>query len=186
MCSRVYKHMDFPGGPVVRLCLPMQGLWVRSLVEELRSHMPHNKNTKHKAEAYCNKFNKDFKNGPHQKKLHSALYTYCCFFIVQFFCHVLLFATPWFLACQAPLSMEFSRQEYWSGYYSLLQAIFMTHRSKPGLLHCRQMLYHLSHQRSPYIYIYIYTHGEREYVNIYKMVLTLKEFLRRSLLRRRS
>ena len=69
MCSRVYKHMDFPGGPVVRLCLPMQGLWVRSLVEELRSHMPHNKNTKHKAEAYCNKFNKDFKNGPHQKKL---------------------------------------------------------------------------------------------------------------------
>ena len=23
--------------------------------------------------------------------------------------------TPWMLACQAPLSMEFSRQEYWSG-----------------------------------------------------------------------
>ena len=28
--------------------------------------------------------------------------------------HVLLFATPW-VACQAPLSMEFSKQEYWSG-----------------------------------------------------------------------
>ena len=27
--------------------------------------------------------------------------------------HVWLFETPW--ACQAPLSMEFSRQEYWSG-----------------------------------------------------------------------
>ena len=26
-----------------------------------------------------------------------------------------LFATPWTIACQAPLSMEFSRQEYWSG-----------------------------------------------------------------------
>ena len=26
-----------------------------------------------------------------------------------------LFATPWIVACQAPLSMEFSRQEYWSG-----------------------------------------------------------------------
>ena len=26
-----------------------------------------------------------------------------------------LFATPWTVACQAPLSMEFSRQEYWSG-----------------------------------------------------------------------
>ena len=24
-------------------------------------------------------------------------------------------ATPWTLACQVPLSMEFSRQEYWSG-----------------------------------------------------------------------
>ena len=26
-----------------------------------------------------------------------------------------IFATPWTTACQAPLSMEFSRQEYWSG-----------------------------------------------------------------------
>ena len=25
------------------------------------------------------------------------------------------FATPWTVACQAPLSVEFSRQEYWSG-----------------------------------------------------------------------
>ena len=28
---------------------------------------------------------------------------------------VRLFATPWTVACQAPLSMGFSRQEYWSG-----------------------------------------------------------------------
>ena len=28
---------------------------------------------------------------------------------------VWLFATPWTVAHQAPLSMEFSRQEYWSG-----------------------------------------------------------------------
>ena len=28
---------------------------------------------------------------------------------------VQLFATPWTVACQAPLSMEFSRQEYWRG-----------------------------------------------------------------------
>ena len=26
-----------------------------------------------------------------------------------------LFAAPWTIACQAPLSMEFSRQEYWRG-----------------------------------------------------------------------
>ena len=29
--------------------------------------------------------------------------------------HVKLFATPWTVACQAYLSKEFSRQEYWSG-----------------------------------------------------------------------
>ena len=28
---------------------------------------------------------------------------------------VRLFATPWIVAYQAPQSMEFSRQEYWSG-----------------------------------------------------------------------
>ena len=30
-------------------------------------------------------------------------------------------ATPWTVACQAPLSMRFSRQEYWVGCHSLLQ-----------------------------------------------------------------
>ena len=29
--------------------------------------------------------------------------------------HVRLFAAPWTVACQAPLSREFSRQQYWSG-----------------------------------------------------------------------
>ena len=29
--------------------------------------------------------------------------------------HVQLFATPWIVACQAPLSMKYFRQEYWSG-----------------------------------------------------------------------
>ena len=29
--------------------------------------------------------------------------------------HVCLFATPWTVTHQTPLSMEFSRQEYWSG-----------------------------------------------------------------------
>ena len=31
---------------------------------------------------------------------------------------VRLFATPWTVAGRAPLSMEFSRQEYWSGLYT--------------------------------------------------------------------
>ena len=49
------------------------------------------------------------------------------------------------------LSMEFSRQEYWSGYF-LLQGIFPTQGSNPGLLHCRQILYCLSHWGSPWMW----------------------------------
>ena len=36
--------------------------------------------------------------------------------------------------------MEFSRPEYWSGYISLVQGIFPTQGSNPGLPHCRQIL----------------------------------------------
>ena len=35
--------------------------------------------------------------------------------VVESFSHVQLFATPQTVPCQAPLSMEFPRQEYWSG-----------------------------------------------------------------------
>ena len=35
--------------------------------------------------------------------------------IASVFSCVRLFVTPWTVACKAPLSMEFSRQEYWSG-----------------------------------------------------------------------
>ena len=55
---------------------------------------------------------------------------------------VQLFTTLWSLAHQAPLSMEFSRN-------SLLWGIFPTQESNLGLLHCRQVLYHLSHLSSP-------------------------------------
>ena len=34
---------------------------------------------------------------------------------VKSLCRVWLFATPWTVACQAPPSMGFSRQEYWRG-----------------------------------------------------------------------
>ena len=35
------------------------------------------------------------------------------------------------------------------GCHSCLQGIFSTQRSNPGLLHCRQIAYHLSHQGNP-------------------------------------
>ena len=70
----------------------------------------------------------------------------------ELFSHVWLFATPWNVAHQALLSMEFSRQEYWSGWPYLLQRIFLSWRENPGLLHYRQIIYHLSHHGSPIHY----------------------------------
>ena len=37
---------------------------------------------------------------------------------------------------------------------TLLQRIFPTQGLNPGLSHCRQILYHLSHKRSPYISVF--------------------------------
>ena len=39
------------------------------------------------------------------------------------------------------------------GCHSLLQWIFLTQGSNLGLLHCKQILYHLSHQRSPDLWV---------------------------------
>ena len=48
--------------------------------------------------------------------LTSALVPSVCVCVcTQLLIRVPLFATPWTLVCQAPLSMEFSRQEYWNG-----------------------------------------------------------------------
>ena len=55
-----------------------------------------------------------------------------------------LFVAPWTVACQAPLFMEFSRQEFWSG----LPFPPLRYLSDPGiepgllrLLYCRGILY---------------------------------------------
>ena len=50
---------------------------------------------------------------------------------------------------QAPLSMGFSRQEYWSELPFPSPEIFLTQGLNAGLLNCRQVLYHMSHQESP-------------------------------------
>ena len=44
---------------------------------------------------------------------HSEVFLAVC--VLNHFSRVRLFATPWTVAHQAPLSMGFSRQEYWSG-----------------------------------------------------------------------
>ena len=52
------------------------------------------------------------------------------------------FVTPWTVACQAPLSLGFPRQETGMGCHFLLQGIFLTQGSNPCLLIGRQILYH--------------------------------------------
>ena len=58
--------------------------------------------------------------------------------VVLLFCAVLsrvrLFATPWTVAYQAPLSMGFPRQEYWSGCHFLLQSVRSVQFSSVQLL----------------------------------------------------
>ena len=60
--------------------------------------------------------------------------------------------TPWTVAYQAPPSMGFSRQEYWSGFHFLLQGILLTQGLNPCLLiSCtgRQILYHCATWKAP-------------------------------------
>ena len=63
---------------------------------------------------------------------------------------VQLFATPRAVVRQAPLSMEFSRQEYWSGYPFPSPGDF----PDPGIKLAGRFFYYLSHQGSPYIIPY--------------------------------
>ena len=56
------------------------------------------------------------------------------------------------------------------GSLSLLQGIFPTQGSNPGLLHCRRILYQLNHKGSPHgnhIYTHIYSCLVANYIYIY-------------------
>ena len=61
---------------------------------------------------------------------------------------VQLFATPWTLAHQAPLSMGFSRQEYWSGLPFPSPGDLPNPRIKPRSPVLQVILYHLSYRGS--------------------------------------
>ena len=65
--------------------------------------------------------------------------------------HVWLFATPWIVASQAPLSTEFSRPEYWSGQPFPFSRGLPNPGIEPRSPNCRLILYCLSHQGSPRI-----------------------------------
>ena len=61
-------YRDFPGSPVVKTSPSNAG--GAGLLPGWGAKIPHAlgaKNQNIKQKQYCNKFNKDFKNGPHQK-----------------------------------------------------------------------------------------------------------------------
>ena len=58
------------------------------------------------------------------------------------------FVTAWTAACQAPLSMGFSRQEYWSGSPFPSPGDLSDPGIKPVCLHCRRILYWPSYKGS--------------------------------------
>ena len=60
-----------------------------------------------------------------------------------------LFATLWTASCQAPLSMRSPGKNTGVGFHALLQGIFLTQGSNPGLLHCRQILYLWATREAP-------------------------------------
>ena len=59
---------------------------------------------------------------------------YMCACMLSYLSCVQLFVTLWTIACQIPLSMGFSRPEYWSQPPFLLQGICPTHGSNQCLL----------------------------------------------------
>ena len=65
--------------------------------------------------------------------------------VLSRFSCVRLFATPWAVASQAPLSRDSPGEIIGMGCHALLQGIFPTQRSNPclpQLLYCSQILYH--------------------------------------------
>ena len=86
--------------------------------------------------------------------------------------------------CNLPvaLSTEFSRQEYGVGSHSILQGIFLIQGTKQDILHCKQILYCLSHQGStpgiiqfisvfwPPESLHLLLHGQMPF--IYQLALT--------------
>ena len=55
--------------------------------------------------------------------------------VLSFFSCVQLFAGPWTVACHAPLSMELSKQDYWSGMPFLISGDPPDPGIEPHLLH---------------------------------------------------
>ena len=82
--------------------------------------------------------------------------------VLSRFSCVQLFSTLWTVARQDPLSMGFSKQEYWSGLPCPPLGDLPNPGIEPRFLHCRWILYHLNHEGSPKILEWVaYTFSRR-------------------------
>ena len=77
---------------------------------------------------------------------------------------VWLFVTQWPVTHQASLSMNILQARILErGCHAFLQGIFPIQGLNSGLLHCRWILYHLSHMGSPRILKWVAYHFSRGY-----------------------
>ena len=111
-----FLPLSFPGGSEVKKHLPgMRETWVRSLGWEdpLEKEMATHSSTLawriHGGRSLVGYSLWGRKESDTTERLHSLKVK------VKLLTHVWLFVTPWTIAYQTPLFMEFSRQEYWSG-----------------------------------------------------------------------
>ena len=85
-------------------------------------------------------------------------YTWYCLYgnsEVKLLSHVQLFATPWAVATSLLCLWDFPGNSPGVDCYFLLQGIFPTQGLNPGLPHCRQTLYCLSHQGSLFFFFFV-------------------------------
>ena len=76
---------------------------------------------------------------------HTKLLPDMCVLVAQSY---LTLCNPWAVAHQAPLSMGFSKQEYWSGLPFPSPGYHPSPGINQALLYYRQILYHFSHQEN--------------------------------------
>ena len=90
-----------------------------------------------------------------QDYIYIHMHTCVCVLVTQ---SCLTLCNPWTIVHQAPLSMEFSRQEYWRGLPFSSPGDLPDPGIELGFLHCRQIFYCLGHQAISHTHTHTHTH----------------------------
>ena len=111
---------------------------------------------------------------------------YVCIFIfvhcmLSHFSHIQCFAALWTIACQAPLSMGFSRQEYWSGLLCYTPGALPYPRIKLVSLNISCIageFFITSAAREAHIYIYLYINEMSDCKNVTESTDNQRDLIR--------